>query len=640
MGTVFVRLRAFFRRLFFRRRVASRSQEFSPDSGSDHALVVAVTSPRRIPSLRQLRYAGRVLSTKEQRNVLLATIVFLAAGGLALGFLINDHTDRVPAVGGSVSEALVGEPTYLNPLDAPANDVDRDLSSLIYSGLFRMDGMDPVPDLAESYSWSDDGKTLTVTLRDDAYFQDGNQVTADDVQFTVESIQDPARACPLAPQFRGVKAVATDARTIQFIFDQPDATFLAALTVGILPADLWQDITAENARLADLNMKPVGSGPYRFKSFTRDSKGLIRTYTLERSDQYYGTKPYVKTLVFQFYSDRKQAEDALRADLVDALAFSSLGDAKTDSSRWHHVNLGLPQETVAFFNIKQNALQDERVRTALAGVVDRQEVVDAWGGHAVPVSDPYPYAAVSSTVVTLDEGRALLDAAGWVLPKEGNVRIYAPKAKAVAKPTTTTKKTTAGKTASAATVPATAATSTPPTATASSTELALTLIVPDQPELAAIADILMRRWSLLGVKVTVETLDPDAFLRRATRDRDEDVALTDVLLGPDQDLYPFWWSGQASDRGLDISGLADRDVDAALEATRNASSTAALQDVRSKLSSIILKFTPAIFLVRPSSPYLVSRKIQGVSESVVVSRPSDRFNDLMHWYVKTGWRWK
>ncbi|MBU1449016.1 hypothetical protein KKF45_04215, partial [Patescibacteria group bacterium] len=387
-----------------------------------------------------------------------------------------------------------------------------------------------------------------------------------------------------------------------------DLQFLAALTVGILPSGLWQDIPAANARLADLNIRPIGSGPYRFKSFTRDAKGLVRSYTLERFDRWYGVKPYLKTIVFQFYPDRKQAEDALRADLVQALAFSPLkDDTQGDSVRWYRIQLELPQETVAFFNLKQKLLADERVRRALTGVVDRQEIVEAWRGRAVPVGGPYPFATATSSPVTLDEARTLLDAAGWKLSDSGDVRTLSGSS--------------------------TSSTSGAPT-------LDLTILVPNQVELVAVAEVLKRRWSLIGVKVTVVSLEPETFVHRATIERDGHVVVTNVLLGPEQDLFPFWWSSQASSRGLNISGLGDRDVDMALEMVRDATSTASLQDARTSLSNTIRKISPAIFLVRPSSPYLVSKQILGVTEQVSVSRPADRFNDLMNWYMKTGWRWK
>ncbi len=617
MNTLAARFRALIRRVFFWLPSAQPSEEHAPDIGHDHALLLAVTHPRRVPTFRQLRYGIQtILSDRERRTLFIAALVFISACGTATFFLVRERTIFVPVVGGSLTEGVVGEPKHVNPIDAPANDVDRDIVSLVYSGLFRMDGGVVVPDLAESYTWSEDGKTLTVTLRSDARFHNGDTVTADDVQFTIDSIQDPARSAPIAPLFRGIKAIATDARTIQFVLEQPDVNLLHTLTIGILPSNIWSDIPAANARLADINLKPIGSGPYRFKSFTRDSRGVLRTFTLERSTTYYGVAPYIKTITFQLYPDRKQAEDALKADLIDALAFSNLLDGHRESTRWNRLDLELPQETIAFFNVKRKMVSDERVRRALGSTIDRQEVVDAWSDHAAPVTGPYPYTAPSSSAMTLDDGRALLETAGWTLADGSSIRTL----KSTSKPKT-------GSATSTAT-------------TASSTEFALTIATSEQPELVAIAELLKRRWSLLGAKVTVESLPIEELLRRATRSRDADVIVTNVLLDDKQDLFPFWWSGQAADRGLNISNLADRDLDAALEATHAATSTSALDAARSRVDALITRATPAVFLVRPFAAYLVSKRIHGVSTDVIVSRPADRFTDLKNWYIKSGWRWK
>lgn len=613
MNTFLARARALVQRVFFWLPSSSPSEEHVPENAHDHALILAVKSPRRFPSVRQFRYGIRVvLDDRERRRLYLSLALFFVAGGVALGMLLKERTVLVPVVGGTLTEGIVGEPASVNPVDAPANDVDRDIASLIYSGLFRMNGLDVVPDLAESYSWSDDKKTLTVTLRGDARFHNGTPVLAEDVQFTIDSIQNPTRNSPLAAAFRGINAIATDSKTIQFTQEQPDVMLLQTLTVGILPSGLWQDIPAATARLADLNLKPIGSGPYRFKSFTRDSHGVLRTFTLERVDGYYGIAPYIKTVTFQFYPDRQQAEDALKGDLIDALAFSSELESK-GSSRWNVLSLELPQETVAFFNLKDKTLADENVRKALAGTIDRQEVIDAWNGHAAAVTGPYPYSTPSSTVITLDEGRALLEKAGWILSSpDDTVRVK--------KGTTKTPTST--------------------TATASSTEFELTISTSDQPELVAVADLLARRWSLMGAKVMVEQLPLDELLKRATRDRNTSVVLTNILLDTSQDLFPFWWSGQATDRGLNISGLADRDLDAALEAARTASTTAALEAARVNISALVTRTTPAVFLVRPFASYLIAKKVHGVSQDIIVGRPAERFHDIANWYISFGWRWK
>jgi ABC-type transport system substrate-binding protein len=95
------------------------------------------------------------------------------------------RTELVPTGGGVFTEAVEGTPKLINPLFAPANDVDRDLVALIFSGLFRLDGqLNAVPDLTESFRWLENGKTLEVRLRNDARFHDGQPVTAHDVVFT------------------------------------------------------------------------------------------------------------------------------------------------------------------------------------------------------------------------------------------------------------------------------------------------------------------------------------------------------------------------------------------------------------------------------------------------------------------------
>jgi len=618
MPAAIARLLAWVRRTFFWLTPSSKtSTEQGPDLNQDHALVLAVTQPSALPRWRQLRYAARVLSPSERRALavsLAGFFVFLLAGAAILGL---QHLVTVPAAGGVYTEALMGEPQAINPIDAPANDVDDDLSSLIYSGLFRMQGTEAVPDLAEGYAWSEDGKILTVTLQEDARFHNGNPVTADDVQFTVEAIQDPTRDSLLAPLFRGVKASVIDERTVQFDLDQPDVTFLTALTAGIMPSELWQDIPAATARLANLNLKPVGSGPYMVKSFTRDSYGAIRSYTLERFEKYYGVKPYLKTMVFQFYPDRQSAEDALKSDLVDALSFITSNEMEkfNSAARWQTVALEIPQQTVAFFNLKDKTLMDPRVRQALALGTNRQELPAAYQDMAAVAEMPYPFMQpATSTPYDPDAARLLLQETGWVMPSNDTVRVYQkpdPKKPGVA-----------------------------PAATPSSTKLILDIMVPDEPVLQKVADILKRQWSLLGAQVEVKPMDSRQLLKKSSRERDAQVILWNLLLRPDQDLFPIWWSGQATERGMNFSGLADKEIDTLIERTKSATSSQSLAASRQRLADALLNRTPGLFLVRPTYAYVISNRVKGVEPVLRLARPSDRFENLDQWYLKTGLRWK
>ena len=610
------RARAWVRRILFWLTPASKTSiEQIPDAARDHALVLAVTKPTNIPRWKQLRYAGRVLNQTERKILIISLGLFGIFGVCALAISAANHLVAIPAQGGTFTEAIIGEPQAINPIDAPANDADADLSSLIYSGLFRMKGMDVVPDLAKSYEWSPDGKILTVKLQPDAKFHNSELVQAEDVQFTIESIQDTARSSLLAPLFRGVKVDVVDDSTVQFTLDQPDATFMTALTVGILPSDLWQDIPASSARLASLNLKPIGSGPYVVKSFTRDNYGVIRSYTLELNERYYGLKPHIKALTFQFYPDRQSAEDALKSDLVDAVSFIPSDESEKfhSAARWHSVALEIPQQTIAFFNLKDKTLSDQKIRQALIAGVNRQDFLAPYGGLAAVADAPYPFLSASSTF-DLDAARKLLEESGWVVPSNDAVRVYQksdPK-----KP------------------------SPQPTSTPSSTKLTLSIMVPDEPVLLKVADVLKRQWSLLGAQVEVKPMDARLLLKKSSSERDAQVVLWNVLLRPDQDLFPIWWSGQAAQGGMNFSGLADKEIDNLIEKTGSATSTQMLEKSRADLSTAILKRSPALFLTRPFYTYVISSRVKGVNDSMRLARPGDRFQEIGQWYIKTGLRWK
>ncbi len=587
-----------------------KTEEKNPELGSDHDLVVRVTSPEKMPRYRQLRYALRVIPQNEKRLLLIAFVIFVLSLTTAGVFWLQPHLGQRPAFGGTYTEAIIGQPKYINPFDALANDADKDLTKLIFSGLYKQDGLGVTPDLAESQELSEDGKTLTIKLRHGVLFHDGSELIASDVQYTYEAVQDTARMSPLQPLYSNLKISVVDDYTVVFTLEKPDALILNKLTLGIVPAHLWQDMPVGAAHVSDLNLKPIGSGPYKVKSFRRDSIGNIYSYSLEAFDGYYGEKPHIQTIVMQYYPDQTQALDALRSGLVEGMPFVNATDAAKNkaSGRLKDVKLELPQETVAFFNLKDSLLSSKDVRTALGLAVNKQDIVDALDGSAAQVDTPFPFMEMSTgTPLTqdLDKARTLLTQAGWTLKDGENVRAKAQKDN-----------------------------------TASSTQFAISILTPDNPDLLKIAEALKRQWSLIGAKVEIEAIPIDEVMRRATRERSAQVVLLNLYLGAEQDLFPFWWSGEISTRGLNISALSDKSVDSALENVRQASSTTALAETRENLSTAIQNAIPALFLTRPIQHYLISNKIKGVANDYIIADPADRFDKIADWYIKSGWGWK
>jgi len=135
--------------------------------------------------------------------------------------------------------------------------------------------------------------------------------------------------------------------------------------------------------------------------------------------------------------------------------------------------------------------------------------------------------------------------------------------------------------------------------------------------------------------VTIErqTLQP------VVTDRNYQVLVWNILLTPTLDIRPFWHSSKATPGGFNFSNLEDRDVDKALDGLDTASSTEALREARLALIPLIEKRLPAFFLTQPRYAYVVSSDISGVMDQRI-SRPSDRFQQTLTWYVKTKWSWK
>jgi peptide/nickel transport system substrate-binding protein len=127
---------------------------------------------------------------------------------------------EVPDYGGSLTEGVVGAPRFINPLLA-TSDTDRDLTTLIYSGLMKIDDQGKlIPDIAESYTVSDDELNYVFTIKDNVYFHDGEKLTVDDVIYTIEKAQDPELKSPREANWVGVKVERIDDKTIAFNLKQ------------------------------------------------------------------------------------------------------------------------------------------------------------------------------------------------------------------------------------------------------------------------------------------------------------------------------------------------------------------------------------------------------------------------------------
>jgi peptide/nickel transport system substrate-binding protein len=275
-------------------------------------------------------------------------------------------------------ENTAGELQIILSQDVTASSLDPRLMQdtpayracdIIYDGLIGLTPQfEPVPELAKSWDWIDN-KTLVFSLRDNARFSDGQQVTAGDVKYTYDTILDEQFNAPFRSLYTSIAEVQiVDDYAVKFILTEPNAALMTYMDIGIVPKHLGEN-DAHN-----LGTDPVGSGPMQLVSWERGNKMV-----LEPNPYFWGKAPTVDRIVIQVIKDQTSRVQALLAGDVDYVA-SPL--EPTDVKRMlEDDNLSSYTSTATSytyfgFNINVPVLKDKRMRQAIAYLIDRDIIVN------------------------------------------------------------------------------------------------------------------------------------------------------------------------------------------------------------------------------------------------------------------------
>ncbi len=322
-------------------------------------------------------------SLRKGEKIALAFLLLLAAwSGFEVGQAFYlENSDAAPISGGTYTEGAVGKVGSINPLLAQQGSVTHDLVSLVFSGLTQYDPQTGqiTPDLAE-FQRSANGKEYTFTLRKDAFWHDGQPVTADDVVFTYNTlIKDPAfkGAVLTYNDYSGIRVTKVDDATVQFLLESPDSFFLVKTMVGLLPEHLLRGESPELLDTAPFNFSPIGSGPYRYVSQVPFADHT--EYDLEAFDRYYQGKPGIESIAYKVFPGAEELAKNLGA--LDGLRnvppelekeLEKKGALKVQS---HH----LPQYVALFINSESAFLKNSGVRLALQLGTDKQALAESIG---------------------------------------------------------------------------------------------------------------------------------------------------------------------------------------------------------------------------------------------------------------------
>ena len=321
-------------------------------------------------------------------------------------------SDPVPP--GPYREGVIGRPVSISPLTA-RSQADRDLVALIFSGLVRNGpGGTLVPDLAERWSVDPAGKVWTFELRDDATWQDGEPVTAEDVAFTIRTLQDPAYMGPSAGSWDEVEVHAVSDRIVKFTLATPLGGFLQAVTQPIAPAHLLADVPVAALAEHPFGSQPVGSGPFALAGLTETRATLVPVSpTSDGSgpapsssavDSLATTPPalrparpvpYLAGIEMDFFDDGASLAAAYRAGKLDAASGLAPADAAELATEPASRLLRYPGATLTsvLLNLRPDhpEFSSPGVRTALLAGIDRTLLVEkVLAGEGIAATGPIP----------------------------------------------------------------------------------------------------------------------------------------------------------------------------------------------------------------------------------------------------------
>ncbi|MFA6096121.1 MAG: peptide ABC transporter substrate-binding protein [Candidatus Paceibacterota bacterium] len=535
-------------------------------------------------------------------------LIIASSNYLAITYYLN-NTKEAPDYGGEYVEGMVGQPRFINPVLAQTNDIDSDLSTLIYSGLMKIDEKgNLVNDIAERYEISEDKLVYTFYLKKGVKWHDGKDLTADDVIFTLQTIQNKDFNSPLRTNWKGIRAEKIDDHAIKFTLKNAYSPFLNNLTFGILPKHLWEFIGSGNFPLAEYNLtKPVGSGPYKFKQFSKDKSGRINSIELASNENYYFKEPYIKKVIIKFFQNEDEIISAFNRREIKGINYILPSSRKNivDSENTNIYRLNIPRYFAIFFNqTKSKPLSDKAVRIALAHAVDRKKLVDeVYSGEGVIVDSPIPSQIMGSNPdvktyeYSAEEAKNILENAGW---KDGDGDGIREK---------------------------------------DGVKIEFSLITTDWQEAKEVSLKLRDMWKEIGANVEIKNLDINDIQNNYVKQRSYEALLFGEILNYDPDPFAFWHSSQKKDPGLNYSLYDNPEADKLLEEARQETDQSLKIEKYKKFQELVVEDMPAIFLYSPYYLYVQNRSIGGTNLNSIVI-PSNRFNGIENWYAKTKRLWK
>jgi len=532
---------------------------------------------------------------------ILAMGLLIVAAGMQLSWFHAGYTTKAYDTRGTYAEATLGSIDTLNPIFASSRSEEA-VSRLLFSRLYSYDTTGNLSgDLATKMKIDSTGKVYTVSIRTDANWSDGYRLTAHDVAFTIDLLSNPSVRSTNPEDWSGIEVKALDDNTIQFTLPAIIAAFPHALTFAILPEHVLSKFEPNSIRENEFSKNPVTSGPFKF-AFLQDvnSVNINRVVNMDRNPDYYGGQARLSHMQIHAYESQDDIIRALEVGEVNAAADLSITDMSSiDTDNYEIDSMPVDNGVFALMNQKSLILGDKNIRKALVYATDTASIRKKLGGNLKELNLPFINGQITGSNIPIQSGfdikiaSKILEDAGWKM-SEG-VRVKDGK------------------------------------------KLELNVVTLKDSDYARTIEILSEQWHKIGVNVKSLIVDTEDTAQKSAQDivqtRSYDILLYKLTIGADPDVFAYWHSSQATERGSNFSNYTNTIADEAL-----ASARARLEpELRnSKYITFIKQWAsdvPAIALYQSTAQYVHSKKVVSFNVKNKLVSPIDRYADILYWSV-------
>ncbi len=476
--------------------------------------------------------------------------------------------------------SMGAEPDNLNPLTASDAYASQILNYVNDSLIERnKDTLEYEPKLAEKWEISPDHLQYTFTLKKNVTWHDGVPLTADDIIYTFQKIQDPKVEAPfLRVYYADIDHVdKIDDYTVRFVYKKP--YFLGLSVCGgipIIPKHVFDNGSDFNHHEA--NRKPIGTGPFKFVEW-RTNKKIV----LERFDNYYGPKPHIKRIVYQIISDDTVVLQILKKGELDMASIRPIQWKRQTATpafenSFYKLKYLLPGYNYIGWNAKNPLFSDKRVRTAMTHLINRQKLLEKLQfGQGVVIESPFFMETAQCNrdlpvrEYNVDKAKALLTEAG-IIDSDGDNFLDK-----------------------------------------NGQKFEFTFLYPSASKFTErMVTILKEDLDRLGITMNIERMEWAAFLERIEK-RKYDVTSLGWSMGFEDDPYQLWHSSQSKvERGSNFVSFENLDADKYIENARTEFDVTKRNNLYKKFQEIVYDENPYTFLFSNYSLVAVSKRFGNV----------------------------